>query len=113
MGIWIEDASTGSILLQQGGNTGWNTNKIDSRLTSAGKDERAISVSSYFEQGMLKISRHAYDKLVNFKGTSRNHLLSQVTTFRIGDKDAGSRADDLLDCMVYGLAITCGNREGY
>jgi len=40
-------------------------------------------------------------------------LLSQVTTFRIGDKEAGSRADDLLDCMVYGLAITCGNREGY
>jgi len=113
MGIWIEDASTGSILLQQGGNKGWNTNKIDSRLTSVGKDERAISVSSYFEQGMIKISQHAYDKLVNFKGASRNHLLSQVTTFRIGDKDAHSRADDLLDCMVYGLAITCGNREGF
>ena len=112
-GIWIEDASTGSILLQQGANKGWQTNKIDSGLTSAGKDERAISVSTYFEQGMIKISQYAYDKLVNFKGATRNHLLSQVTTFRIGDKDAHSRADDLLDCMVYGLAITCGNREGY
>jgi len=34
-----------------------------------------------------------------------NHLLHQITTFRIGDKDAARRADDALDCFTYGVAI--------
>ena len=72
-----------------------------------------MSMKSTKHQELIKISDYAYEKTVNFKGSTRNHLITQVTGFRIGDKDAHSRADDLLDCMVYGLAITCGNREGY
>jgi len=34
-----------------------------------------------------------------------NHFLHQVTTFRIGDKEAAKRADDLLDCFTYGVAV--------
>lgn len=113
LGAWIEDAAAGSILIQQGKNRGWNTHKIESDLTMMGKDERAISVSGYFHQEKLKISQYAFEKVVNFKGATRNHLLTQVTSFRIGDKEASKRADDLLDCFTYGIAIGVGNKYGF
>jgi len=112
-GTFIEDAAAGSILIQQGRTRGWNTHAIDSKLTSAGKDERAISVSGYYHQELLKISQYAFDKTVNFKNQTRNHLLTQVTGFRIGDKDAYKRADDLLDAFVYAIAIGVGDKYGY
>ena len=113
VGTFIEDAAAGSILIQQGRTRGWNTFAIDSGLTSVGKDERAISVSGYFHQGLVKISDYAFDKTMTFKNASRNHLLSQVTSFRIGDKEAYKRADDLLDAFVYSLAIGVGDKYGY
>lgn len=112
-GVWIEDAAAGSILLQQGRINGWTTRPIDSKLTMAGKDERAFDVSGYYAQEKIKISEYAYDKVVTFKGNTRNHLLTQITGFRIGDKDAHKRADDLFDCFVYGLAIGCGDSRGF
>jgi hypothetical protein len=99
--------------LQQGKARGWNTQPIDGDLVAAGKDGRAISVSGHFHQEKMKISQYAFDKVVTFKNQSRNHLITQVTSFRIGDKDAYKRADDLLDTFVYSLAIGVGNKYGY
>jgi len=113
VGTFIEDAAAGSILIQQGRSRGWNTHAIDSKLTAAGKDERAISVSGHYFQEKLKISEYAYNKTTNFKGVTRNHLLSQVSGFRIGDKDAHKRADDLLDSFVYSIAIGVGDKYGF
>lgn len=113
IGALIEDKSSGTILIQQANRRGWPANAIDSKLTALGKDERAISVSGYVYRGMVKISQTAYDKVTTFKGQSRNHCLSQILGFRIGDKDAAKRADDLLDAFVYGVAIALGNSEGY
>ena len=113
VGVWIEDAAAGSILLQQGRSRGWLAHSIDSKLTMAGKDERAISVSGYVHQGKVKISDYAYDKVASFKGISKNHLVSQLTSFRIGDKDAYRRSDDLLDAAIYCMAIGLGDKYGY
>lgn len=112
-GVWIEDASTGIVLLQRAARERWPAHPIDGKLTSLGKDERAISVSSQYHQGKVKISRPAHDKVSIFKGASRNHLLAQVTGFRIGDKAAATRADDLLDAFVYAIAVTLGTAEGF
>lgn len=112
VGAWIEDKASGSILLQQGRNRGWEVNAIESTLTAAGKDERAISVSSYHYQGLVKTTALAYNKTLTFKRETRNHLLTQVQGFRIGDEEAYKRADDLLDAYVYGIAIGLGNAEG-
>lgn len=113
IGVWIEDKASGMILLQQARRRGWQAEAIDSKLTSVGKDERAISVSGYVYRGMCKITKHAYDKTTVYKGASRNHLLSQVSGFRPADKTANTRADDLLDCFTYGVAIGLGNNEGF
>jgi hypothetical protein len=111
LGVWIEDKNSGMVLLQQGARRGWPVHAIESKLTSVGKAERAISVSGYVYQGKVKLSRHAYEKTVNYKGATRNHLLHQVLTFTLGLKDQVE--DDLLDTFCYGIAIALGNQEGF
>ena len=111
LGVFIEDASMGSILLQKGESLGWPVNKIESALTSKGKDERAIMASGYHYRGLAKISRHAYEKTAVFKGETANHLHKQVSRFHLADKKAHKRADDLLDDYTYGLIIAFGSGD--
>ena len=113
LGVWIEDKSAGEILLQQAARRGLRAHKIDSRLTALGKDERALSVSGYYHRGMAKISEHAFHKVVTFKESTKNHLIAQVTNFRIGDKNAAKRADDLVDCTCYSLSLALGDGKGF
>jgi hypothetical protein len=113
LGAHIEDKTSGTILIQQARRRNWPAHEIDSKLTSLGKDARAISVSGYVYQGLVKFTRRAYDKVVVYKGTSKNHLVSQVVGFRVGDKDAAKRADDLLDCFCYAIAIALGDAKGF
>ncbi len=106
MGIYIEDKQSGQMLLQHGERTGWNTHAIPAEFTQIGKSGRAqIAMGSVFEQ-KVKLSQFAYDKVVEFKGSTRNHLITQVTGFRLGDKEAYKRADDLADCFFYGVMAT-------
>lgn len=112
IGALIEDAASGSLLLQQAVRNQWPAQAIDSVLTAKGKDERAINASPFVYRGMVKISRYAFDKVTTFKGITRNHMMSQILGFRVGDKDAAKRADDLLDCLTYGVALSLGGGEG-
>ena len=110
IGMWIEDKASGIVLIQQGQRKGLPVHAIDGALTAMGKEGRALSVSGYVFQGKVKIARPAHEKVVNYKGQSRNHLISQVCSFRMGMKD-GPR--DLLDCFTYGVAIALGDSYGY
>ncbi len=112
-GVHIEDKVSGTILLQQAARQGWPAHAIDSKLTSLGKSERAINASSPVFMGKVKMSAHAFNKTTVFKGVSRNHLLSQITGFHVGDETLNGNADDLLDCFTYGVALALGNSEGF
>ena len=112
LGAWIEDKVSGTILLQQAQRRGWPAHAIDSALTAVGKDERAVSVSGYVYSNKVKVSDYAYDKTdVTYKGSTRNHFMTQIMGFRIGDKTNPN--DDLVDCFTYGIAIGLGNQDGY
>lgn len=112
LGAYIEDAASGSILLQQCAIRGYMAEPLPSELTVAGKDARAINASGPVWCGKVKVSGPAYEKTSTFKETTRNHFMSQIATFRVGDKDAAKRSDDLLDTFVYAIAITCGDQTG-
>jgi hypothetical protein len=111
-GAFIEDKNSGTILIQQAGRRQMPAHPIDSKLTAMGKDERAISVSGYVHREMVKYSEDAFNKITNYKQKSRNHLLEQIESFRVGDKQC-DREDDLLDTFCYGIAIALGNAEGF
>lgn len=113
LGAWVEDKSTGTVLIQQAARRELKVRPVDSKLTAMGKDERAISVSGYVYRGEVKMAVTAFDRLCVYKERSGNHLLLQVTGFRPGDKDANKRADDLLDCFTYGVAIGLGDAQGW
>jgi len=112
LGAHIEDKNSGTILLQQARRRGMPVEAIDSKLTALGKDERAISVSGYVHRGQVKYTDHAFNKTTIYKTKSRNHLLDQVESFRIGDKDS-NREDDLLDTFCYGIALALGDTKGF
>ena len=105
LGAWIEDQNSGTILLQQARSRGLRARAIESKLTAFGKDERALAVSTYVHQGMVKYSDNAFNKTAVYKQQSRNHLVEQVERFRMGDKDS-KREDDLLDTFCYGIALS-------
>ena len=110
LGVFIEDKASGTILIQQARRRNWKVHSIDSKLTAVGKDERAISVSGYVHRGEVKLSVHAYNKVITFKGVTRNHWIAQVCGYRIGVKD---QADDLLDTATYGISLALGDSAGY
>jgi hypothetical protein len=110
-GIWIEDKASGIVLLQQAARRGLPAYPIDNELVAQGKEGRAISVMGHVHVGSVKISRHAFDKVSEYKGQTRNHFLSQVCGFRSGAKTPHQY--DLLDTFTYGVAISLGDSEGW
>jgi hypothetical protein len=112
IGAFIEDKNSGTILLQQALRRQMPARAIDSKLTAMGKDEQAISVSGYVHRESVKYTNRAFEKTVIYKRRSRNHLLDQVESFRVGDPESG-REDDLLDTFCYGIALALGNSEGF
>lgn len=113
LGVWVEDAAGGIVLNQQAKAQDWGrkVHAIESELMMKGKDERAMMAGGPAWRGECKISRYALDKIMEWKGRRANHLLHQLTSFRIGDKDAYKRADDLLDCVCYGIVLFLVNRK--
>lgn len=112
LGAFIEDKDSGQILLQAAIAKGLSATAIPSELTAVGKDERALKASDHVYPGRVKLSANAFNKTTTFKGVTRNHLVAQVTGFRVGDKDAKKRADDLLDGFTYGVCLGLGDADG-
>ena len=115
-GAMIEDKATGTVLIQQSLNESKRTGKralahaIDSKLTAMGKEERAIAAAPYVVAGHVKMTEPAFYKTKVHKGRSANHLITQVTDFRLGSKQKDGL--DLLDTFCYGVLITCGTNSG-
>ena len=101
--IWIEDKSSGAILIQQCRKLDLTVIPLPEKFVSIGKQERAIIASPYVLGQQVKFSKHAYDKITVLKDSAKNHLMSQITNFRIGI-DSGS--DDALDTMTYSVLLT-------
>lgn len=105
-GVYVEDAAGGSILLQQATAQGWPMEAIPSDLMAKGKDERAFISGGPAYRRECKIAQPCMDKVIEWKGRTMNHLVHQLTSFRMADKDAYKRADDLLDTATYSIALS-------
>ena len=112
LGAFIEDKNSGTVLLQHAMRKQWPAQAIESKLTSMGKDERAISASRYVFLGQIKYTDYAFNKTKVYKQQSRNHLVDQVERFRMGDKE-NNRENDLLDTFCYGISLSLGNKRGF
>jgi hypothetical protein len=57
-------------------------------------------------------TEYAYTKVSPYKRRTKSHLVDQIESFRMGDKDS-RRDDDLLDTFCYGIAVSLGNSDGF
>lgn len=112
-GVFIEDKNSGTVLLQNLAKQGVPAFPIESKLTQMGKDERSLAASPYIASNLVKLTQHAYTKTSRLKGVTRNHLLSQLSAYRLGDKEGAKRADDLVDTFTYGTIIGLGTHSGF
>jgi len=110
-GAMIEDKASGMVLLQRAKTHGWPASPIDSKLTAMGKKERALNAEPHVSAGDVKLTQEAYEHVVTFKGSTKNHFLAQVLNFAMDSKDTA--ADDLSDCFTYSIAMSLGNPEGF
>jgi hypothetical protein len=100
--IYVEDASSGPILIEK---YPQRAEALPHQWASEGKDLRAYAVQSYFNGGRVRLTEASYLKTIMFKGVTMNHLVVQLNSFTLSDKDAHKRSDDLLDAAVYATSI--------
>ena len=112
-GMWIEDTASGPMLIGQSRVKGIMAQEIPSQLAAKGKDARAMLAGSPVHREEVKFSRIAHDKHMMFKGVHQNHAWTQVIGFKIGDKDAATRSDDLLDTFCYGVILNLVDKRAY
>jgi hypothetical protein len=105
LGVRVERAGLGEMLLAKADALGVYAEEINSDLVTRGKDLRALAAEGYISGGKVKLTGPACDRVLKLKGVSRNHLLAQVAGFRIADKEAWRRADDLCDAFVYAVLV--------
>lgn len=113
VGAFIEDKASGITLNQHSARMGYPAQPIQGDITAVGKDGRAIAASGPVHRGEVKLSVKAFEKVTEYKKQTRNHLITQVCGYRIGDKDAAKRADDLTDCFTYGVIIGLNGSDGF
>jgi phage terminase large subunit-like protein len=111
LGAWVEDKATGSVLIQASQRRGWPVQAINGPLTASGKDGRAMAVAGYVHNGNVKISEYAFNKTITYKNQTKNHFLTQVCGFRLGNKTPHHM--DVLDTFTYGVAIGLGDSLGF
>jgi hypothetical protein len=111
LGVWIEDKDSGVALLQNAIRKRLRAHAIPSEFTALGKDGRALTISGYVYRGDVRILAAPYNKVVQYKGRTANHLLQQVTTYRM-KMGTPEDEDEMFDVFCYGVGLTFGNAKG-
>jgi hypothetical protein len=93
------------MLLAKARSLGVHAEEIKPELVSRGKDLRGLAAERFVNGGQVRLTAPACDRTSKLKGVSRNHLLAQVAGFRVADKGAWGRSDDLVDALTYAVLI--------
>jgi hypothetical protein len=104
-GVHVERAGLGEMLLAKADALGVLAQEIPPDLVTRGKDLRALAAERFINGGSVKLTRPACDRVSRLKTVTRNHLLAQVAGFRIADREAWRRSDDLVDALVYATLL--------
>jgi predicted phage terminase large subunit-like protein len=109
-GLWLHGSSgVSAALKQQATERGYQVNDIDEKVewAAAPLADRAAAASRHLHTGRrIKIARAAYEKLVEHRGFTRNHLLAEYGAFRI---DEELEYDELLRALLSGVLIALEN----
>ena len=108
-GFHIEKPAMGLRLLELASEQRIPATALPTDWVELGKDGRALMAEPHILGGRVKLAKTAYDKRMEFKGAVHNHLVAQLTGFRLFDRKAGKRADDLSDAAIYAVLRCLGD----
>ena len=100
--VFVEPAGLGELLIAK---FPGDASPIDKVFMQRGKDLRALGSEPLINGGQVRLTKDAYERVSTLKGLRLNHLTAQLGSFRVGDKAAAKRPDDLLDAVVYGCIL--------
>ncbi len=100
--VFVEPAGLGELLIAK---FPGDATPIDTVFVQRGKDIRALGCEPLINGGQVRLIKDAYERASTLKGQRLNHLTAQLSSFRVGDKLAAKRPDDLLDCVTYGCIL--------
>lgn len=102
-GIWIEAKGSGIMLLQSLEAENVMCFPLDGRhWGQRAKGDRAIGTSTIIKNQQVQFSRHAAEKMVNFKGSNENHFYRELKSFRTAIRE---QEDDLIDNLNYAVIL--------
>jgi hypothetical protein len=105
----IEPAGNAYSLIEAAQTMGFSPTEIPSEFVVLGKDNRALHAEPHFLADRVKIGRAALEERQSYRGVTANHLVLQLTGFKLFDKEASKREDDLLDAALYGVLVGLGD----
>jgi hypothetical protein len=70
---------------------------------------RAAGVSGFVVAGDVKLARPAHEKLVTFRGVTKNHLLSQLLGFGVSAEQTD--AAELLTALCAGIVLMLADQN--
>jgi hypothetical protein len=108
-GIRIEKPGMGLRLLEIAGEQRIPAQEIPTEWVEWGKDGRGLAAEPHVSRGRVRFAKSAYDKRMEYRGAVYNHALAQITNFRVFDKQASRRADDLADAFMYAVLRCLGD----
>ena len=83
--------------------------ELDTQWVEWGKDGRALACEPHVTADRVRFARTAYDKRAEYRGAVYNHALAQITGFRVFDRKAAKRADDIADAFMYAVLRCLGD----
>ncbi|HEV7985068.1 MAG TPA: hypothetical protein VGP20_02805 [Steroidobacteraceae bacterium] len=98
--LLVEPRGLGKTVLLEGGKTDYPVHELPESLTKLDLADRATAALTYVHLGQVKFSRPAFEQTVNFRGTDRNHLRTQIAEYTI---DQRADSAELLNAWCLGI----------
>jgi hypothetical protein len=79
--LYAETKGLGRVVLLEAQKGGFNVREVSDAITELDLDERATQALVLAHAGQVKLSRPAFEKTLNFRGTAANHLRRQIAQY--------------------------------
>ena len=98
--LYAEPTGLGKVVLLEAHKGGHDVREIREGITTLDLEERATPALVYVHAGQVKFAKAAFEKVVNFRGTARNHLRTQIAGYT---SDQKADAAELLTAWLTGI----------
>jgi hypothetical protein len=100
--LFAEPRGLGKAVLLEAGRVGWQVSEVPEPVAKLDLADRATTALTYVHTDYVKFARSAFEKTVNFRGTARNHLRTQIAEYT---PDQRADSAELLCAWCVGIIL--------